>query len=164
MTAPARREEAIRERVAKATPGPWAWFGYTKPCKSVNVYLATINRGRRYVMGFRRWGMSGAQPEFQSDMLMRGIDELADRGEVVVKSHSGEIVGVAHPDMDLIAHAPTDLAYLLSQVEELRAELQRERARVEALSEQLRQVTANRISPFDSTLCTPHPATTEPGR
>lgn len=44
------------------TPGPWAWFGTGN---NQNLYLATTHSGRRYVMGFERWGMRGAQPIFQ---------------------------------------------------------------------------------------------------
>ena len=46
------------------TKGPWAWFGNAR---TQNLYLATVNDGRRFVMGFKRWGMSGAQPEFQPE-------------------------------------------------------------------------------------------------
>lgn len=44
------------------TPGPWGWFGNAN---SNSLYLATKHSGRRYVMGSKRWGFSGAQPEFQ---------------------------------------------------------------------------------------------------
>lgn len=47
---------------AKHTPGPWAWFGNAR---SHELYLSTVRGGRRYVMGFQRWGMRGAQPIFQ---------------------------------------------------------------------------------------------------
>lgn len=47
---------------AQHTPGPWSWFGNAK---NREVYLATAHSGRRYVMGFQRWGMRGAQPSFQ---------------------------------------------------------------------------------------------------
>jgi hypothetical protein len=46
------------------TPGPWHWFGNAR---NNDVYLATIHSGHRYVMGFKRWGMRGAQPMFQPD-------------------------------------------------------------------------------------------------
>ena len=54
--------DRIEEIAKAATPGPWQWYGNTKMHE---VYLATVNRGRVYVMDFVRWGMAGAQPRFQ---------------------------------------------------------------------------------------------------
>jgi hypothetical protein len=51
-----------KELCEAATAGPWQWFGNTKMRE---VYLATIDRGRVFVMDFVRWGMSSAQPRFQ---------------------------------------------------------------------------------------------------
>lgn len=55
-------ESKEAEAKTQHTPGPWAWFGNAR---SHELYLATVRGGRRYVMGFQRWGMRGAQPIFQ---------------------------------------------------------------------------------------------------
>src|SRR5690606_27785976 len=60
MTTTDRLDE-IKARANAATPGPWGWFGNTDV---KDLYLATKQWGRHYVMGFRRWGMQSAQPEF----------------------------------------------------------------------------------------------------
>lgn len=44
------------------TPGPVQWHG-----QPGNLKLATVDRGKRYVMGVRRRGMQGATAEFQVD-------------------------------------------------------------------------------------------------
>ncbi len=36
-----------------------SWYG-----NQYGIYLATVHHGRRYVMGFSRMGMQGAQPNF----------------------------------------------------------------------------------------------------
>ena len=100
------------------TPGPWAWFGN----RSGGVYLATPDRGRRYVMGFRRYGMNGAQPTFNIGSIMQPASELvafavgdgtargfkeADQDGSVYRYDVSEI---DHPDARLIAAAPDLLA------------------------------------------------------
>jgi hypothetical protein len=98
------------------TAGPWAWFGNAK---NNEIYLATVDRGRRYVMGFSRWGMRGAQPSFQpSD---RGLVEasnlltfeVGNRDVVGVEQAKADesvyrldINGIACADAHLIAAAP----------------------------------------------------------
>lgn len=57
---------------AAHTPGPWRWFGN----RSGGVYLATTHSGRRYVMGFQRYGMNGAQPSFCVGSIMHPASEL----------------------------------------------------------------------------------------
>jgi hypothetical protein len=99
---------------ATFTPGPWAWFGN----RSGGVYLATPDRGRRYVMGFQRYGMNGAQPSFSVGSIMRPAAELvafavgdgtargfkqADKDTSVYRYDVSEI---DHPDARLIAAAP----------------------------------------------------------
>lgn len=121
--------EPIRARLAAATAGPWCWFGDTK---SRNVTLATIDRGRQFVMSFTRWGMAGAAPMFQRDGFMRRVDEdgmavydvapnatSADDPKVYRENFSS----LRHPDAELIANAPTDVAALLAEVDRLRAVL-----------------------------------------
>lgn len=98
---------------SKHTPGPWAWFG-----GETGFYLATERSGRRYVMGFRRRGMNGAQPTFQSNSIMVPAEDLATfqvgdrsvRGFKQARSDSSvyryDVSGIDHPDARLIAAAP----------------------------------------------------------
>ena len=101
---------------AQHTPGPWEWFGNAK---THSIYLATRHSGRRYVMGFQRWGMKGAQPMFQpanrglvpaKDLLQF---EVGDRDVVGVNAAAAnesvyrlDIRGVDCADARLIAAAP----------------------------------------------------------
>jgi hypothetical protein len=97
------------------TRGPWEWFGNAQ---SNTLYLATRHGGRRYVMKFRRWGMTGAQPVFQphdrmvnaKDLLMFEVGEKSVRGMDQAKADGSvyryDIRGVDAPDAYLIAAAP----------------------------------------------------------
>jgi hypothetical protein len=107
----------------KHTPGPWAWFGSGN---MNSLYLATTHSGRRYVMGFKRWGMSGAQPQFQpegrgmvdaSELLQF---EVGDRDVVGVQAarkntsvYRMDVRGIDCPDARLIAASPCLLAALV---------------------------------------------------
>lgn len=128
----------IRARSAAATPGPWAWFGNTDVH---NVYLATQHWGRHYVMGFRRWGMQGAQPEFwnrpdpdvikgslgpdshhttaaESPIYEVAPDALSAHDRRVYRR---DLVGIRNADATFIAHSREDVDYLLGEVDRLRA-------------------------------------------
>lgn len=94
----------------KHTPGPWGWFGNIK---HGGPYLATQHSGRQWVMGFRRLGMSHAQPVFQRDGLLVDGKELAifevcrdatSADDERVYRH--DIVGFRSADAHLIAAAP----------------------------------------------------------
>jgi len=99
------------------TPGPWAWYGNAR---TQSIYLATTHSGRRCVMGFRRWGMANAQPEFQPDQARRLVPasdllnfEVGDRsvtGYEAAKSDDSvyryDICGIDCADARLIAAAP----------------------------------------------------------
>lgn len=101
------------------TPGPWDWFG-----SDHGLYLATVHGGRRYVMGFRRHGLNGAQPTFQvanrmvpaanlvefevGDRSVRGFAEARKNGSV----YRYDVIGIDAPDARLIAAAPELLAAL----------------------------------------------------
>lgn len=123
----------IRERCEKATPGPWGWFGYPNS----SFYLATQHSGRRYVMGFERMGMRGAQPTFQvKGEMKKGVDlcrfEVARNVvgiEAAKKQGSGvyrkDIVGFDHPDAEFISHARTDIPALLDHIREQEEEIER---------------------------------------
>lgn len=101
---------------AQHTPGPWAWFGNAG---SQSLYLATEHSGRRYVMGFKRWGMSGGQPQFQpegrglvdaSKLLMFEVGNRSVRGVEEAKADTSvyrlDIRGIDCADARLIAAAP----------------------------------------------------------
>ena len=111
----------------KSTPGPWRWHG---SASNSEVYLATDHSGRRYVMGFKRWGMRGAQPMFQpagrgmvpaSDLLKFEVGERAIVGYEAAKADGSvyryNISGIDCADACLIAAAPCLLAALESAVE-----------------------------------------------
>lgn len=123
----------IEERANKATPGPWMW-----DISTANQYamLETAHSGRYYVMGFRRWGMSGACPEFQVYQTYDG--PLKERGSLgmvradeLAKSYPGKEhhIGfddyIDHPDADFIAHAREDIPFLLAELEKIKKEKER---------------------------------------
>lgn len=96
------------------TRGPWGWFGTDH-----GVYLATKHSGRRFVMGFRRFGMNGAQPTFQiekkgmipaSDLVQFEVGNKAVRGFSEAKKdgtvYRYDVTAIDHPDARLIAAAP----------------------------------------------------------
>lgn len=128
--------EKLRALAEKATPGPWQWFGNTKMNE---VYLATVNRGRRFVMDFVRWGMGGAQPRFQVSIdgrdeaggVMRSLAQLAEGDENAAgrlpplgpkfeASHRKQFTGIGHADAAFIAAAnPAAVLALLDEVARL---------------------------------------------
>jgi hypothetical protein len=91
------------------TPGPWGWFGSAKR----GIYLATVKGGRRFVMGFKRQGMNGAEPTFQVDRRMVPASTIAVY-EVCRDATSADdprvyrddIVGLRSADATLIVAAP----------------------------------------------------------
>ena len=98
------------------TKGPWAWFGNANHNQ---IYLATTHSGRRYVMGFKRWGFSGAQPQFQprgsglvdaSELLEFAVGDPSVRGFKQAKSDGSvyryDVSGIDCADARLIAAAP----------------------------------------------------------
>lgn len=99
--------------LAGHTPGPWGWFG-----NQHGLYLATPDRGRRYIMGFRRQGLQGAQPTFQQRSIMvpaSGLVKFAvgdgtargmTEGRADPSVYRYDIKEIDHPDARLIAAAP----------------------------------------------------------
>lgn len=85
------------------TPGPWRWFGNTK---SHDIHLATVDRGRVFVLNFVRWGMGSAQPRFQGRGAKRGIMVPATELVTYEVDYRRDITGIDHPDARLIAAAP----------------------------------------------------------
>jgi hypothetical protein len=94
------------------------------------VYLATVDRGRVFVMDFERWGMAGAQPRFQVDIagggIMRTLGELAvqrpDDGPRFEASHRKQFTGIGHPVARFIAAAGSLVPRLLREVDRLTAD------------------------------------------
>lgn len=118
------------EQKEKFTPGPWGWFGNANSGQSPEIYLATKHSGRRYVMGFKRWGFYGAQPRFRMNHILKPASELL-KFEVGNKSVTGaeeakkddtvyryDIRGIDAPDAHLIAAAPCLYDALKSIVED----------------------------------------------
>lgn len=109
---PERRAE-IAARLAGVPRGPWHWEGL----KGHAYRLVTSHSGRIYVMTFCRMGMRGAQPMFNTAMIMQTADELATQP----KTYSKEIGTIAHPTAEFLASAPTDLADCLTEIDRLAA-------------------------------------------
>lgn len=95
----------IRERLAKATPGPW-WYDAT--CCN-------------------QWGEAHAgsvrAPELDGDFIVK-VEPDAERPEA---------------DAQLIANAPSDLAWLLSELDAVRQDVKRLQAGIDAIAS--REVT-----------------------
>ena len=119
----------IRDRAAAATPGPWQWFGNWD---FREVYLATVNYGRRYVLGFRRWGMQGAQPVFRSKPGDGATLQTASEVPIfeVCRSatsrddqrvYRGDLVGFRNADAEFIASARQDVDDLLARIDAVEA-------------------------------------------
>lgn len=122
--------QAIEARASAATKGPWQWYGNTK---FGDCHLATKTGGRVFVMGFSRWKMTSAQPEFQlrfdnGDGIMCKLSDLTDpglglpqgMGPVFEAPHRQDFVGIAHPDAEFIAHSRQDVDDLLEDNRRLR--------------------------------------------
>jgi hypothetical protein len=159
---------AARARHAAATPGPWRWYGNTE---TRTVYLATAHSGRYHVLGFRRWGMRGAQPEFQiydryeGPVRDRGSHGMvafadlearagADRGpgfDVAVPRYRHDFVGVGHPDAALIEHGWEDLRAAFAEVDRLAGWNLALRTRLEQLARTALKAyeELHRVSVFD---------------
>lgn len=63
--------DAIRERLAKATPGPWFWGGHVH--YPGGIRLCSKTGGIPTVMDFVRSGMQGAQPVFWKRQHLEGV-------------------------------------------------------------------------------------------
>lgn len=103
--------QAIEDRWAKATRGPWHW-DVNKSCKFVSLE----SRGH-VAMGFKRYGMGGAQPTFLGDYALEPAEMLAVPRKA---NHPNFDMDINHPTAQAIASAPTDIADLLEEVRRLR--------------------------------------------
>ena len=107
------RISEIRDRLEKATPGPWYW-------RNTNHDIYLLGHNTNAVMTFARMGMQGAQPEFRVGARLE-----PSKGRNLYD----------FPDAAFIANATIDVAWLLSEVERLRAknrELNRRCTKAEA--------------------------------
>jgi hypothetical protein len=100
------RIDEIRERLSKATPGPWMWNPYTF-----------------------RGGYSGIVGAYNTDVLYPNRCNDGDTGDAWFEESPSEA------DRELIAHAITDIPALLQHIEELASLLQRARKVIAAHSD-----------------------------
>ena len=125
------RLSAIRERVEKATPGPWAWgdreagadtWGHRGPD------LQTTHGEVKSCPYFCRWrdtdGVEhrGAGPDEPHEHFYPTKIVLSSWG------YDADGLNIEAPDAEFVAHARTDVPDLLSEIDALRAELQVARA------------------------------------
>jgi hypothetical protein len=106
--------EELRAKDAARTPGEWRWFGCVK---FHNIYLATVDKGRQFVMTFAQWGLSNATPLFQVHRGKCGV--MVRAGDLVTaKEYSErEIVGLEHPDAKFIADCSLDVPRLIATID-----------------------------------------------
>lgn len=113
---------AIRERAAKATPGPWRW----RYCHGGRPMLAHPGHGMLVVLDAVRDGMNGAQLRFAkrnpNDMggLLYKASDLLERPGLGVP----DFQDADNPDMAFIAASRTDAVALCDTVDALRAKLE----------------------------------------
>lgn len=109
--------DAIKARLDGATPGPWSWL-----CRP-GAKVISLESAKWVVMRFSRWGMQSATPAFKDKN--KNLQKAAEFMEVEPgREHHAEWHRVLnHPDADLIAHAPTDVARLLAEVERQGAQI-----------------------------------------
>jgi len=156
--AAAERIEEIKARDAARTQGAWRWFGNTK---YHDIHLATVDRGRIYVMSFDRWGMQGAQPFFQqkSERCLLEPAEAFVRYEVCPEV-VGRIAGrkdprvyredfnsLDHPDAEFIAKASEDVPFLLRALAERDREIERLNDSVGKLTERIDAIKGGHDDP-----------------
>ena len=119
--------EAIKERISKASPGPWRWE-------------------RAYQLGARHWALHN--PEQPDGGAGDGLKRTIDYYLVTYTSQAVSVDGVPlneTPNFQFIEHAREDVPALVAEVERLRAEA--EQAQVE-----LRQVSEHCDAVIDDNL------------
>lgn len=107
---PALDLDALELKAKAATKGPRGWFGNLS---HKHIYLATRNNGRQYIMGFRRWGMQGAQPLFRKQFTSvtgKPAVIMTDASELAVKEadYRDDIARIDNPDAEFIAACDPD--------------------------------------------------------
>lgn len=119
------RRAQIAEHLAAIPAPPWHWIGN---CTSGPI-LVTKHSGWIYVMGFRRLGMHGAQPEFPV--------RAGDSGFWLTHSAAEQIVPRAPHDPKTFRGIDNDVARFFERSAEYVAELlaENERLRTELAEE-----------------------------
>ena len=106
----------IRERVKKATKGPWRW---DVNLNGKYVELESSNGWGDIVLNFVRWGMGGAGIRFNvGGIMVRCDDERLAKVIPGREHHASWARVIDHPDASFIAHARTDVPELLDALEE----------------------------------------------
>lgn len=119
--------DALEALAREATPGPWMWSGH----KGHDFYLSTQRWGRRWVMMFRRLGMSGAQPVFQhyefderkppeDPLYWSGV--MKDGKEIAIYDHNGEVLDIDNADARYIVTMSPDVVLKLIEMARDRSE------------------------------------------
>jgi hypothetical protein len=129
--------DELEHKATAARPGPWEWYGNTK---TSDVYLATVNGGRVFVMDFARWGMAGGQPRFQVDHQMVSLGQLgkdeSPLGPKFEVSYRRQFVGIGHPDArHIAANSPDVTLALVARIRELEETLRFAVPAIASLSE-----------------------------
>lgn len=148
--------DAIKARLAAATPGPWGWRGNSdgaielRTLHSVGLRVITTMRAQpcgvesddgEIVLaaeacapcrGNHAKYMAGedlddaercAKPENLNTVWLwdNGFVSPANKWAVNERTYRTDIARVEHPDAELVANAPTDIAALVAEVERLRS-------------------------------------------
>lgn len=113
----------IKELAGAASSGPWRW-----ELNHQNKGVSLVGGSPQFdktVMGFERWGMSGAAPCFNDAVAGReyNIMERAERYGVKVagrEHHANWFMDVEHPDAQwIVAANPAAMLELAGQYERL---------------------------------------------
>lgn len=121
-----RTLDELRELARAATPGPWRWDGYASSFGEGRLRIASFTRGRPIVMGFRRKGMGGAEPEFwdrrgEGNPLAAGEWNPAHAIALREVMYREDVVALDNPDARWLAAAdPTTVLRLLDELAALR--------------------------------------------
>ena len=106
------RLEEAQARCEAVPTGRWQWFGNTQ---IQDVYLATVDRGRLYLLGFQRWGFHNARPLFYNS----GKPGMTDKIEEFARyeqDYRKDFQGLDNPVAEFIAHSGSDLPDALAVV------------------------------------------------
>lgn len=127
------RLDEIRARLAAATDGPWSVVYESEECPPFKPYAYAIH-----------------------GPTMQGVleSQVSDDFKAQYGHQMDEVTGVADDDAELIAHAPTDLAALLAELDRLCDEL----AKARAVTEDKVEVACKayyeaRAGELDDTIC-----------
>ena len=132
--------QAIRERAAAATPGPWFWRG-DRSTQEISLDAKHPKWGVCEVMTFRRWGMQHAKPIFTDFDACLLIPETEDHLIYQVcpeatshrdpRVYRQTIAGIRHPDAVFIAAARQGVDDLLAHIDALEKRIHAQQPLVE---------------------------------